>query len=659
MRIHGSLNMGRFSVKVKVCVLISWALTLACSAAEQDFFTQSKPLTWDEAREHCQECFKDLVTLTPENIQAIAKKLTSEHWVGLRKNPHSSGNSSVLWSHWANGDPLTFQNWYPGWPVVNSTRGCCSCSCSCPAMTNSTGFTELGTANVTSFSGPGGFTTEDVTSSGRLTNTSVSTAAAPMTTRLPSVEAACGQSLVDTDERYIEDSCVAMLSFGAWVEKTCSEHLPFICYEERFLSKASVTNVTTSSAGLTWRPGPNVSDYRLEVRGDKNLTENLTDLAYDLVNLTAGTKYSVQVVPVKCDRDLHSQKVMFYTTPRKVENLTVAKVTETSVSLSWSKPAGNVHFYLIEVQDRHFRSLTEGIEVGRLTPGNLYAFTILSGVENNLSEGSVITAYTKPGRVSDLTASDFTTSSLKLNWLPPEGNTTGFRVAAMNDSDEVLFDEVVNRTKVRVARLPMATRITCSVTALANGTLEGDNVTVVSYTAPGPISNLTLTTTHDSLNATWSPNHNPKPDGNLTFFTIELQLGGKIVETADKLAEPKKHFDGLKSSANYTVIVYMVNGHLKGPPVESSSFTLPSMPTDGTVISFGKKYITLQWEAPANTAAVNYSVKISSSFWGHSSSVLVDNRTNHTFRGLVSGTSCREKGSQSVHVVLFGRTSPL
>lgn len=87
----------------------------------------------------------------------------------------------------------------------------------------------------------------------------------------------------------------------------------FIFFPERFLSKASVTNVTTSSAGLTWRPGPNVSDYRLEVRGDKNLTENLTDLAYDLVNLTAGTKYSVQVVPVKCDRDLHSQKVMFYT----------------------------------------------------------------------------------------------------------------------------------------------------------------------------------------------------------------------------------------------------------------------------------------------------------------------------------------------------------
>lgn len=35
------------------------------------------------------------------------------------------------------------------------------------------------------------------------------------------------------DENYIEDSCVAMLSFGPWIEKSCLERLPFICYEGR------------------------------------------------------------------------------------------------------------------------------------------------------------------------------------------------------------------------------------------------------------------------------------------------------------------------------------------------------------------------------------------------------------------------------------------
>lgn len=32
-------------------------------------------------------------------------------------------------------------------------------------------------------------------------------------------------------EKYIEDSCVALLSFGMWKEKLCNESLPFICYD--------------------------------------------------------------------------------------------------------------------------------------------------------------------------------------------------------------------------------------------------------------------------------------------------------------------------------------------------------------------------------------------------------------------------------------------
>lgn len=35
------------------------------------------------------------------------------------------------------------------------------------------------------------------------------------------------------DKNYIEDSCVAMLHFGPWIEKSCLELLPFICYEGR------------------------------------------------------------------------------------------------------------------------------------------------------------------------------------------------------------------------------------------------------------------------------------------------------------------------------------------------------------------------------------------------------------------------------------------
>lgn len=38
-----------------------------------------------------------------------------------------------------------------------------------------------------------------------------------------------------------------------------------------------------------------------------------TDLTYELNNLVAGTHYSVQVIPVKCGRDLNPEKTSFYT----------------------------------------------------------------------------------------------------------------------------------------------------------------------------------------------------------------------------------------------------------------------------------------------------------------------------------------------------------
>jgi len=219
-----------------------------------------------------QSCFKELVTLTPQNIQIITQRLNSDHWIGLRKNSNSSSNatrsstsnstmeSKVSWTQWANGDPLTFQNWYPGWPVFKSPLPkieCCSCSCTCPAKIistqthiptvftdqNGTSFTEI--QNATNLIGLSGETTEntsDMTDSTTENNTAYSyhgdTTESPwVTTPVMPGEAACERSplqppvVLGTNEKYIEDSCVAMLTFGPWVERSCSERLPFICYE--------------------------------------------------------------------------------------------------------------------------------------------------------------------------------------------------------------------------------------------------------------------------------------------------------------------------------------------------------------------------------------------------------------------------------------------
>lgn len=87
----------------------------------------------------------------------------------------------------------------------------------------------------------------------------------------------------------------------------------------------------------------------------------------------------------------------FSSVPNKVENLADTNVTESSVFLSWNKPAGNVDFYLIKFQGgKQIKSYREDTEIDSLTPGKRYTFTVLSGVGDNStwSEETNITAYT-------------------------------------------------------------------------------------------------------------------------------------------------------------------------------------------------------------------------------------------------------------------------
>lgn len=581
--------------KLMLWIFICWALMLMSSTAEQQFFMQDRKLSWDDARKHCQRCFRELVTLTPDNTQDITQRIDSDHWIGLRKNFRSTSRSNVSWSQWANEDPLAFQNWYPGRPVFSSPKvDCCSCN-TLPSGVNTS-------------------------------------------SRQPFV--------CDAAVQYIEDSCVAMLSYGPWVEKDCKENLPFICYEDRFFGQANVTSVTTGSAALTWLSAPspeNINHYRVEVKGDKELTYNQTDLAHDLINLTAGTHYSVQVFPVKCERDLNPQNVTFYTTPNEVRNLAVTNVTETSVCLSWSRPPGNLDFYLVKVESRQIEVNTTFTEVAGLIHGGCYMFTVLSGVQDKStwSRESNITHCTKPAQVSKLRAFNNTNTSLRLTWAAPEGNLTGFCVKALNDTHHVLFEKEVNQTvwEVLVTGLLMGTKITLAVTALTSTgdhTVEGDTVAIVSYTAPGPVSDLNAVTEHRRLHATWTP-----PEGNFSSFTVELLLNGEVVEKTEGLEEATALFDGLKTAANYTVVVFALSGDLIGPSVDVSNFTLPSPPTDARATGANQTSVTFEWEPPENIGNAVYSVKLSSGFWGHSWSETVIDKTSHTFFNLRSGTKYR------------------
>ncbi|XP_061566192.1 tenascin-R-like [Cololabis saira] len=410
-----------------------------------------------------------------------------------------------------------------------------------------------------------------------------STTHSPWTTTTPNpIGATCARSPMlppvepETNENYIENPCVAMLSFGTWVEKSCLEKLPFICYEDRFYGEIKVTNVTVNNATLTWTEAPgDIDHYRVEVEGDVQTVENQRNLTTDLGSLTAGTRYTVQVFPVKCGRDLNPQTETFYTVPHKVKDLKVIDVAESSVVLSWNKPDGNADLYslrTVESPERDIKTNVTEEEVDGLLPGSFYTVLVLSGVEDESrwSEESNITVCTKPGKVSNLQASNNTNNSLLLSWEAPEGNFTGFKVKATSSSNESWYSKEVSRDErtVNVTDLPNGSEIRLFVTTVANHTLDGDSVNITSYTAPGPISQLVLTMGYSSLNATWD-----RPNGSFSIFTVEVWQEEKLVANDTTTETYWESSDNLKSSTGHKVVVYAVTGHLKGPAVSRSNFT--------------------------------------------------------------------------------------
>lgn len=83
------------------------------------------------------------------------------------------------------------------------------------------------------------------------------------------------------------------------------------------------------------------------------------------------------------------------------------------------------------------------------------------------------------------------------------------------------------------------------------------------------------------------------------------------------------------------------------------SFSVPAPPRNLRVDSVDQNQITFKWDPPVNASTVEYSVKLSSRFWGHSFYAKVDKET-HKFDQLKSGT----KYEVEVQTVVDNMSSP-
>ncbi|KAK9516915.1 hypothetical protein VZT92_024823 [Zoarces viviparus] len=404
------------------------------------------------------------------------------------------------------------------------------------------------------------------------------------------------------------------------------------------VTNIAVANITTSSIYLMWtKPEGNSSFYRVQwTNGTTNWSDNVTQTHKSITNLTAGVKYKITVTAVTDEgsTDGQSTTVHQYTKPDVVRSLTVGRITNSSISVMWTKPEGTSSFYRVQwtnITTNWSVSVSETkVTVTELTAGVLYHFTVIAvaGDHKTESEVSEIFQHTKPEVVTNIAVANITTSSIYLMWTKPEGNSSFYRVQWTNGTTN--WSVSVSETNITITELTAGVLYHFTVIAVAGDhKTESEVSEIFQHTRPGEIGEPTVFTSTSSISLTWTP-----PLGEVFKYRLEWHNGGALmtVHTNKTLAV----LSDLIPGTSYTISVIAVAGDNKteGHRHTFSTFTRPGEIGEPTV-STSTSSISLTWTPPRGEV-FKYRLE-----W-HNGGALMTVHTNKTFAvlsDLIPGTS--------------------
>ncbi|XP_053283864.1 receptor-type tyrosine-protein phosphatase beta isoform X3 [Pleuronectes platessa] len=405
----------------------------------------------------------------------------------------------------------------------------------------------------------------------------------------------------------------------------------------------TVMNVTTSTVSLTWiEPVGNSSLYRVHwTDGRLSGTLNVTETYVHITNLTAGVKNEISVTAVADDGHTGGQSftVVRYTKPEVIRNLTVMNVTTSTVSLTWIEPVGNSSLYRVHWTDGRLSgtlNVTETyVHITNLTAGVKNEISVTAVADDGHTGGQSFTVvrFTKPEVIRNLTVMNVTTSTVSLTWIEPVGNSSLYRV---HWTDGRLSGTLnVTETYVHITNLTAGVKNEISVTAVADdGHTGGQSFTVVRYTMPKAVTNLTVSDVNTTaIRLTWLRQSDYKPS--YSYVVMALQNATEVQK--NRTGTESYTFSDLRPGNLYTFYVFTYVEEVKSSGENTSNYTRPDSVTRLRQAGITTNAVTLVWEQPNSKTGQSYVVLVtqnSSSF----PEVQVFN-TTFTSTGLSSGSN--------------------
>uniref|UniRef100_A0A3P9NZE4 Collagen type VII alpha 1 chain n=1 Tax=Poecilia reticulata TaxID=8081 RepID=A0A3P9NZE4_POERE len=335
--------------------------------------------------------------------------------------------------------------------------------------------------------------------------------------------------------------------------------------------------VTTgpSSIRLNWRPIRSAQGYRLEWRAGEGRIKTLSfpriTTSYELTGLRPNTEYIFKLYTLYEGREEAtpvSTENIGQSPIGSVSNLRVVESLGSTVRIGWTGVAGATQYRIVILNSEDG---TESIQVipgnqttldlRDLTVGVSYGVSVTALVRTN--EGETVTVFIKPGRVTNLRATNANSRRIRIAWQGVTG-ATGYRVTwrqgNIAEQSRLLGAE---STFYTIDGLQPDEGVVIGVAPIVNQRV-GEVITLSSRTNPstGALSGLRATEVlSQRIRITWS--------------SFSRATGYKIVwshedgtETTQTVAADVSSYtiDGLRPNSAYTVQVSALVGSREGSP---------------------------------------------------------------------------------------------
>ncbi|XP_077777007.1 tenascin-X isoform X9 [Podarcis muralis] len=420
------------------------------------------------------------------------------------------------------------------------------------------------------------------------------------------------------------------------------------------LRDLTVTDVSPDSLRVTWSAPPSsFRSFSLQYRDPKSsappgeIRVPGTERSVTVMGLTPRTEYELELSGEKPDGSYNpplTTKTSTAPSPAlekpTLGHLSVLDVKENSARLSWDVPTGTFDSFLIQYKDAEGKPKSLPVDGGSqevtiydLVPSRKYKFSLygLVGrkrhgpVSTEMVTGKVPAPEKKPERevtappgLGELSASEITSSSVRLSWSVPSGRFDSFLVQYKDaegrpqvlpmegDTREVTIPSLAPSRKYRFNLYGISGRKRLGP-ATADVTTASRDEEPVPEPEPEPVLGdlLVSDATSNSVRLTWSV-----PTGSFDSFFLQY----KDPEGNDQALTVDQHsheaiVPNLVPSQRYRFFLYGISGPQRLGPVSADATTAPLPTTPAPQPSLGELSVSdvttdsvrLSWTVPTGS----------------------------------------------------------